>query len=158
MLSYNMMQIMKFPIPKTWHIILPVSLAFLLLFTGCTVHTIAAPKAVIYKQPSLQVEYSQFCADYAADTAKAALSYEGKNILINNLRVDGVVRSHPNFYVAVGNLRFRPRYPSDLEKLAEGTVINVGGECQGLLWGYIYFNDCWIGVVSGGLTQTRSGY
>lgn len=38
-----------------------------------------------------------------------------------------------------------------MQKIEEGFVLNVVGECYGLLEGFIYIGDCWIESIVGDL-------
>ena len=72
--------------------------------------------------------------------------------------MDAISRSAGNYYFGSDNLRFKPTYATDLDYLAECTLVSVAGNCQGLIFSHVYFNDCWLSVVLGGLNTPRSGY
>jgi len=36
--------------------------------------------------------------------------------------------------------------------MSEGTLVNVVGECRGMMFGYILIVDCWIQVIGGVVT------
>ena len=131
-----------------------------LMFSGCASHIVARPKnATITIQPSPQpAQVAEVSQAYRDDPAQADASYQGRRLVLNEVRVETVVRTVSNYYFSCGNVRFRPRCPSDLDYLGEGTLVCVVGDCQGLLYSYVYFNDCWISILSGGLATPRTGY
>ena len=130
------------------------------VFSGCASQVVARPKDAT-PLPVVQwqeADLARVSHDYQGNPALAESSYQGKRLFFSGVRVEGVSSTNGNYYFAAGNLRFRPGCIGDLGYLSEGTVVNVAGDCQGLLWNYVYFNDCWIQVVSGGLGAPRSGY
>ena len=148
---------MKNPLPRLGLAILAV---LPLCLGGCATQVVARPKdATLSVSPSPQpAETARVSQDYRDNPSMADASYQGKRLIFNEVRIESVVRTVSNYYFTAGNIRFRPTCMGDLDYLAEGTVVSVVGECQGLLWGYVYFNDCWIGILSGGLAAPRSGY
>jgi hypothetical protein len=141
-------------------VILASLAVFTLFCAGCANRVIARPKEAtplpaISSQPA---DAACIFREYCENQALADVTYRGKRLIFTDLRVDAISRSGGNYYFESGNLRFRTTYPTDLDYLAEGTVVTVAGDCQGLIWNSIYFNSCWLDIVSGGLTAPRSGY
>jgi hypothetical protein len=135
-------------------------LALLLVTTGCATYAVPTPKnvRVNLRTTPPQADAVQLVDEYKTDPAAAAKKYESQYLVFKELRVDAVSRAVNNPYVQCGGLRMRPRFMSDLDYLGEGTMISAEGNCQGILFGWVYFNDTWIGVLGGALTAPRTGY
>jgi hypothetical protein len=135
-------------------------MVFLLVLSGCAARVVARPKEAT-PLPNLNSQVAEaflVSADYRGSPSLAESKYQGKRLFFKEVQVDTVVRSSGNFYFGSGNLRFKPTYLTDLDYLAEGTVVSVAGNCQGFLWNYVYFTDCWVSAVSGAITTPRTGY
>ena len=127
------------------------------LASGCTVR-INPPAPMVLSRAPVTVEPSKLAADYAAGITEADACYAGQRLYFYHLTVDRIVSAANTRYIAVGNMWFEPDYYSYLTNLGEGTVIDVAGQCQGYSNGRIVFRDCWVSLVGGAATTTRSGY
>jgi hypothetical protein len=56
------------------------------------------------------------------------------------------------------SVKFRPKYPTDIDGILVGSVVEIVGECQGLQWGRIIVKDCWIRVIEGYIGNLTPGY
>jgi len=108
------------------------------------------------------VEMKPVYDEYISNTAAADAKYYGRRLQFTSLTVDKVLRTggrapsvNDNFMV--GDFKFILRYPSDVEKMSEGTLVDVVGECRGMMFGYILIVDCWIKVI-GGVVTPWMGY
>ena len=122
---------------------------------SCALKPRAPPAALLFQAQPIAVNTSQISEEYASDPAAADERYTGRRVNFGQVAVEGIsYRAHPlrmlEDFFRVDDVKFRPRYPSDLENLVEGTVVEVEGTVQGLQFGYVLVTDCWISIVSGG--------
>ncbi|RJO61621.1 MAG: hypothetical protein C4542_06025 [Dehalococcoidia bacterium] len=144
---------------KAQRLIVVVMMTSLVAVTGCFhTNTVYAPD-LTFITPLPLVNVSQMRGDYASDVKAADARYAGQQFYFGQLKVTEVSKAlYPlratEEYVLVGNVKFKPRYASDLWDIGEGTLIEVTGQVQGYLWNYIVVQDCLIRIVSGASTGT----
>jgi len=127
--------------------------------SGCAGTSLAAPRPLMIGPSPIIVEMKPVYDEYISNTAAADAKYYGRQLQFNSLTVDKVLRTggrapSANDNFMVGDFKFKLRYPSDLQNLTAGTIVDVVGECRGMMFGYILIVDCWIKVVGGVLVVT----
>ncbi len=125
--------------------------------SGCAGASFVAPPRLVIRPPPIIVEIKSVYDEYISNTAAADAKYYGQRLQFTSLTVDKVLRTggrapsvNDNFMV--GDFKFILRYPSDLDKMSEGVLVDVVGECRGMMFGYILIVDCWIKVIGGVVT------
>ena len=110
-------------------------------------------------QPPTEVTVEQLYAEYMVDEAAADARYEGKRLLFNEVEVVKVKRqnytdSHGDdyllsLYFITGPVKFKLQDFGIMQNIKEGYVLNIVGECRGLLEGFVIIEDCWVESVIG---------
>jgi hypothetical protein len=135
-----------------------VSLCLMAMFAaGCAERSMAPPPANTFTPIPKTVEVVKLRDAYAVSTSQADAMYVGQRVHLKDLTVSSVWRGFVAYYAIVDNMWFKVAYPFYLDGVGPDTVIEVTGICSGYMYGRIYFEDCWVGVISGA-TATRSGY
>jgi len=104
--------------------------------------------------PPIEVTIDQLYAEFIADEAAAKAKYKGEKLLFTGVTVEEIdsyfldIRA-TKIYIRSGPAEFLPRYPDDFDYILEGFVVDIVGDCQGLSWGRVVINDCWIQVTEG---------
>ncbi len=136
------------------------SLAFMTVFSAACQEDFKPPPPIAIEAAPYAVSFDDLESAYKSDAAAADTLYKGKRISFKGLIVEKVSRqTNTNFedFLMVGDLKFKPKYYGALDMITEGTVVDVVGECHGLMYGYVMFRDCWINIV-GGPTTIPAGY
>lgn len=145
---------------KTQRLLIVAMMISLMAVTGCfPSNTVYKPDLTFLITPLPLVNFSQMRDDYASDVKAADTRYAGQRFSFGQLKVTEVSKTlYPlratEEYVLVENMKFKPRYASDLWDISEGTLIEVIGQVQGYLWNYIVVQDCLIRIVGGASTGT----
>jgi len=111
----------------------------------------------------LEVTIDQIYAEYMADEAAAEDKYKGERLLFYGITVEEVGSYIDpdeglfmyNTYIIVDSVKFFPKYTDYLDNVRDGFVVDIVGECRGLLWPInsmeplLSINDCWINTIEG---------
>ena len=136
----------------------------LVVFGGCQ-HVSTMPFTPIrLTSPPPELSIEQVYNDYMADAEEAEARYNGERFLFTGLVVDDVESYFLNsrafdISIMVGNVKFKPRYEHELDKIFPGFIIDVIGVPQSLLLGRILIvTDCLVFVVKGNGYQPPLAY
>jgi hypothetical protein len=105
--------------------------------------------------PPVEVTVDQLYQEYMTDETAAKAKYKGKRLLFTNVEVEEINRisvnsaTPPINYIVNHSVEFLPRYATDFDYILVGFVVDIVGDCQGLSWGRVLINDCWINIVEG---------
>jgi hypothetical protein len=128
--------------------------------TGCASPVFASPPPLTFKLPPPKAAtVDQLYKDYMTDPAAADAKYAGQRFYFAQVKAEAVSKElyplrSPDPHLWVGPVQFKPRYGSDLWPVWDDTLVDIVGEVQGLMLGYIVVKDCWIRIVSGGGDRT----
>ena len=138
-------------------------------FTGCVGNAesdIFAPKFEELMAPPIEVTIDQVYEEYMANEASADAKYKGKRLLFYGVTVEEVASVSDvgnqvfqyNTHIIANSVKFTPRYTIDLDNVGEGFVVDIVGECRGLIWPIsreplLQISDCWINIVEGGILE-----
>jgi hypothetical protein len=96
-----------------------------------------------------------------SDEDDAALKYCEKRFLFSEIEVEEVFGrdytdnhgqiTYVQEYFLVGTAKFKLRDFGIMQNIEEGFVLNIIGECRGLLKGFVYIEDCWVESIIGDL-------
>jgi len=137
----------------------PITMAILVValigLSGCTESagsSFVVPTFTEPGPPPIEVTVEQLYQEYMADEAAADAKYKGERLLFSRVRVEEVINFfyivRPiEFYILNGSVKFLPRYPSDVESIRLGFVVDIIGEAQGIIFGILIVKDCWINIV-----------
>ncbi len=130
-------------------------------FAGCAEKTFTAPYTT-YATMSQKLGLYQLEMAYYTDAKAADASYAGKRYDFGLIQADianrGVFDVHESEdYVLSGNVKFKPRASADMKGIIQGTVIQVIGDVEGVISGYIVVDHCWFLVASGGGASSGGG-
>ena len=129
----------------------------LVVLSGCAGNDSAVPTFPAFEAllpPPVEVTVDQLYQEYMTDEAAAEAKYKGERLLFSGVRVEEVsnffyIARPIEFYILNGSVKFKPRYPSDVESIREGFVVDIVGEAQGIIFGFLIVKDCWINIVEG---------
>ncbi len=139
-----------------------LTFAFMMLTSSCTEVHLDVPYTFTLSPPPIPVYLLPFCDEYASNPETADIKYLGKQLQFDVLMIDKVVRVDPRGdyadlnYFLVGKCQFKLRYPTEMDRLTEGTIVDVVGECLGISGNYILNVDCWINVIGGNIATIRA--
>lgn len=145
--------------------LVPIAILAIALFgfNGCTgnYEDITPPIILSIQPPPIEVTVEQLSSDYTSDEAAADAKYKGKRLLFTEVEVEEVFgrdytdnHGHITFvqeYFMTGPIKFKLRDFGIMQNIEEDYVLNVVGECRGLLQGFVYIEDCWVESVVGDL-------
>lgn len=135
-------------------------------FIGCkgndVGNTITSPKFEGVARLPLEVTIDQIYAEYMADEAAADGKYKGERLLFYGIVVEEVSSYIDpdeglfmyNTYIIVDSAKFTPKYTDYLDNVRDGFIVDVVGECRGLIWPLsreplLSISDCWINTIEG---------
>ena len=124
--------------------------------TGCA-DTVNANVIPIYegiKQIPEEITTAQIGDDYATDPVAADDKYKGKRFCFYNVEVQEVDENSTKRYFITDKVKFVLNSLSMMQNVEPGFVLNLTGECQGLLTAsrdIITINYCWVESVIGDL-------
>jgi len=134
-------------------------LAALSVLTVCS-GGLEAPLAPTIEDAPCEIALIELISAYDKDSATADLAYKGKRLYLCSCIVEKVSRqTNQNFEesITVGEIKCMPKYFGMLDTITQGTIVDIIGDCHGMMFGYILFRNCWIKVV-GGPTTAPSSY
>ncbi len=114
--------------------------------------------------PPMSVAIDQLYAEYMADEVAANAKYTGERLAFCAITVDevhgfeftglgGVLVDFEdeeiNIYILSDSVKFQPRYSGIILSIGEDNRVDIVGEVQGLIGGFLVVADCWIDIVSG---------
>ena len=123
--------------------------------TGCAGSSeLAAPEFVESEAAVIEVTPEQLYAEYIADETAAAAKYKGKRLSFIGVTAEKVSSYFYDpraieFHVEASSVKFRPTYSLYIDDVREGFVLDIVGEVMGLIFGFLYINDCWFQIVEG---------
>ena len=141
-------------------------LSGLFVMAGCQNDGQDTPVYVPIESLPLEITIDQLYADYMADEAAADDKYKGERLLFYGIKVDevrtiigpeGLVRY--NEHIIASGVQFIPRYTSDLDNVGAGFVLDIVGECRGLIWpissseSLLLISECWVNTIEGGILE-----
>ena len=145
-------------------VIIIVLFVSLLGFNGCR-QAITLPYTPLkLGPPPVEISIEKVYNDYMVDAEEAEEKYMGQRFLFKGLVVDQVRSFFLNVIpmdisLMVNNVKFKPRYESDFDKIGPGFVIDVTGVPQSLLLDRILIvNDCLVYIVEGGEIEYLAAY
>lgn len=136
----------------------------LLAFGGCRQATTLPYTPIRLSPPPVELSLEKVYSDYMADAKEAEARYSGERFLFTGLVVDDVESYFLNsrafdISIMVGNVKFKPRYEHELDKILPGFIIDVTGVPQSLLLNRILIvTDCLVFVVEGNGYQPPLAY
>ena len=138
-------------------------------FAGCAGNAeddIFAPKFEELMAPPIEVSLDQIYAEYMADEAAADARYKGKRLLFYGVTVEEVGSISDvgnqvfmyNTHIIADSIKFTPRYTVDIDNIRNGFVVDIVGECRGLIWPIsreplLQISDCWVNIVEGEIIE-----
>jgi hypothetical protein len=128
---------------------------------GCAEKTFTPPYTT-YATMSQKLGLYQLEMAYYKDATAADAAYSGKRYDFGLIQADianrGVFDVHESEdYVLAGNVKFKPRATADMKGIIQGTVVQVIGDVEGVISGYIVVDHCWFSVESGGAASSGGG-
>lgn len=125
------------------------------------------PPEGYYIEATIQHISDQFYLSYH-DVELESARYIGKSFIFNNILIDDLIlKARTETYIFISHVQFVPQYPSELENLKEGDVVDIVGVCMGVseATAYVWVTDCRFlpaGLVQllvpGGTTPMPGGY
>jgi hypothetical protein len=91
----------------------------------------------------------QICVDYTTDQVVADTKYNGKEVLFYEVVVESIFFSERESYLRIGDIRFEPTDPTDLDDIRVGYTVTITGICQGKSNYTIVISDCFVEFVKG---------
>lgn len=132
-----------------------------LAMTGCNRGSFTSLPHVELPERPMDVTVDQLSNAYIADEFASDVEYKGKRLLFTNIEVEKVCGKtytdrhgdavFVNEYFITGSIKFLLRDFGIMQNIKEGYVLNVVGECYGLVQGFVYMEDCWVEAVVGDL-------
>jgi len=134
--------------------VLVIGLIYLSGCTGNAENGFTVPAFTEPGPPPIEVTVDQLYQEYMVDEAAADAKYEGERLLFSGVTVEKVsnffyIARPIEFHILNGSVKFRPRYPSDVESIREGFVVDIVGEAQGIIFGFLIVKDCWMMIIEG---------
>lgn len=139
-------------------------LSYLIVLTGCQNDDQVTPVYIAIGAAPVEVTIDQIYADYMADEAAADTKYKGEMLLFYGVTVEKVnsiinwgnneVFMYNSHFIT-GGVKFNPKYTVYLDNVWDGFVVDIVGECKGLIWPInsmeplLQISDCWINIVEG---------
>ncbi|MBN1370256.1 MAG: hypothetical protein JW954_08495 [Dehalococcoidaceae bacterium] len=120
-----------------------------------------------FGSPPQIYDLDQLLAEYEADPVGAGKKHEGQVYFFPSVVAEKVVStySHPmvaldtgDLYVSSGQVYFRAQNTYDLDKLADGFVLDILGEVGGWVQSRFYIYKCTFSVIKGGDLPPPGGY
>lgn len=147
-------------------VIIVISVLSLFSFTGCTSNSEdTIPPITFSFQPPPEITVDQLVSDFESDEDTATSKYCGKRFLFSEIEVEEVfgrdyVDNHGEItyvkeYFTGGSIKFKLRNFGIMQNIEEGFVLNIIGECRGLLKGFVYIEDCWVESIVGDLDTSN---
>ena len=141
-----------------------VTMCVLIIFSiGLTGCTDAAGKELLptfapifegLNAPPVEVTIGQISDNYEIDPIAADDKYRRKRFCFYNVEVEEVDDSNTKRFFMAGNVKFFLRSTSMMQNVEPGFVLNLIGECKGLVGAsreIVTVNDCWVESVVGDL-------
>ena len=139
-------------------------------FTGCADRgdntTFAPPTFEGIGELPLEVTIDQIQAEYMADEAAADAKYKGERLLFYGVTVEEMGRMIDmneglfmyNTHLITGGVKFTPKYTEYIDNVGAGFVVDIVGECRGMITligkePLLEINDCWINTIQGGVLE-----
>ena len=121
--------------------------------SGCARAVFMAPTPLQIEKAPQPMTVATIEKDYSVDSDAANALYAGQSFYFKQVKVDianriGNAARATEDSVIVGKIKFVPTFPSDMEGITEGAMIDVIGRVQGYLWGYVVITDCWISLTA----------
>ena len=136
-------------------------------FNGCTKscgNAVVIPEYEGIGPPPIEVTVDQLFSEYMTDETSADAKYKGERLLFYEVEVERVLGEEGYFAVGFGeewifvkdffvsgSVKFGLRDDGIMQNIEERFVLNVVGECYGLLEGFVYIEDCWVESIVGSL-------
>jgi len=133
-------------------------------FNGCTSgggSHVTVPEFEGIGPPPIEVTVDQLISDYMSNEAAADSKYCEKRLLFAEVEVEEVFGrdytdnhgqiTYVQEYFMVGAIKFKLRDFGIMQNIEKGFVLNLVGECRGLLKGFVYIEDCWVESIVGDL-------
>jgi hypothetical protein len=138
-------------------------LTSLIVLLGCGKYELWIPEFTEFAPSPAEVTVEQLYSDYMVDEGAADAKYKGRRFIFTNVKVEEIESRFVNrraidIYIMNNFVKFRPRYPADIDGILVGFIVEIVGECQGLQWGRIIVKDCWVAIIEGDLGDVTSGY
>ena len=138
-------------------VIIGVLVIGLICLSGCTGNAengFTVPTFTEPRPPPIEVTVDQLYQEYMTDEAAAKAKYKGGRLLFSGVRVEKVsndfyIDRPIEFYILNSSVKFRPRYLVDIELVREGFVVDIVGEAQGIIFGFLIVKDCWMMIIEG---------
>ena len=139
-------------------------LSSLIVLTGCARYELFVPEYQRFAPPPDEITIERLLSDYMTDQVAADAKYKGERLLFYEVEVEQVLGDDvfieiglwereifvKTFFV-IGSVKFGLRDSVIMQNIEEGFVLNVVGECYGLLKGFVYIEDCWVESIVGHL-------
>jgi len=141
----------------------------LIIPTGCVVsveNTFTAPEFEEPGPPPIEVTVEQLYAEFIADQEAAIAKYKGERLSFIGVTVEEVGSLFDvgngvfmyNTHIMTGSVKFTPRYTVYLDNVREGFIVEIVGECRGLIRPVfreplLQISDCWINIVEGEIIE-----
>ena len=119
-----------------------------------------APAAPTINDAPIEISLADVVSAYERNSASADTIYKGKRLYFSSCTVEKVSRQtnqNSEEFIIAGGVKFEPKYFGTLDNVTQDTIVDIIGDCSGMMFGAILFRDCWIKVV-GGPTTIPSGY
>jgi len=120
-----------------------------------------------FASPPQIYELDHLLAEYESDPVGAAEKHQGQIYFFPSVVAEKVVStySHPmvaldtgDLYVSSGQVYFRAQNTYDLDKLADGFILDIQGEVGGWTQSRFYIFSCSFNVIKGGDLPPPGGY
>ena len=140
--------------PTTTAIYNPPTTSNSLVTTKPVVTTTPAPPITITTTPPattppsepVVIDGEQLYREFKEDPEAAEAKYKGKTYLFKNVSIDDMVPLYKgtgtDWYARGGNVKFKPQYLINLEKVKIGVVVDVVGEVYGLFYDLLVIQNC----------------
>jgi len=141
-----------------------IILSGLFIMAGCQNKGQDTPVYIPIESLPLEITIDQLYADYMADEAAADDKYKGERLLFYGITVEKVnsvinwgnneVFMYNSHFIT-GSVKFNPKYTVYLDNVWDGFVVDIVGECKGLILPInsveplLQISDCWINIVEG---------
>lgn len=139
-------------------------LSSLIVLTGCARYELFVPEYQRFSPPPDEITIERLLSDYMTDQVAADAKYKGERLLFSEVEVEQVLGDDvfieiglwereifvKTFFV-IGSVKFGLRDSVIMQNIEERFVLNVVGECRGLLEGFVYIEDCWVESIVGDL-------
>ena len=120
------------------------------------------PATTTTPHEALDIQMSQLVADYAADPVASAARYEGRRLIVRNVKLTEVSELYKpvstDMFVSSQGFKFRTDYLDYVTAMEVGYVVDIEGVLEGPSWGFIVLQHCSYTIIDASQGIPRPDY